>query len=32
VRTFYSQYFGVDVMPFIANAGLRAALGVSIGR
>lgn len=32
VRTFYAVYYGVEVMPYIAKAGLRAALGVSIGR
>jgi hypothetical protein len=31
VRTFYANYFGQDVMPFVAGAGLKAALGVSIG-
>jgi len=32
VRTFYAVYYGTEVMPFIAKAGLKAALGVSIGK
>ncbi len=32
VRTFYSVYYGTEVMPFAAAAGLKVALGVSIGR
>jgi hypothetical protein len=31
VRTFYAVYYGVEIMPYVAKAGLRAALGISIG-